>query len=295
MRGVVVKIENSTTIVMFNNGKIGRIPTPRGCKRGMVVTVSLNKKFIFLPVMGIVLLILLGGIFGFLMLARGNGPENFCRNPFIEKTIAIPTGRYDGYEALFAHIGKPLKEFDVDWPDDDDDDEDDNDDDDGDEDDDDADDDDDDDDEDDNDDDDGDEDDDDDADDDDDDDDSDEDLTLSGGHKNNRGTRVGVVRGFNYEHYSIVTYYDRVYSKVMVFKIIMKSKSVRFTGNFSIGDDRSLVEKYFNTYIKTNKKGVDFSYTDNDMRFSMENTILTFRFNDKNELTGVVIIHNEWE
>jgi hypothetical protein len=221
MRGVVVKTEDSSTIVMFNNGKIGRIPTPPGCKRGMVVTVSLNRKFIFFPVMGIVLFIILGG---FLMFNRGRSPENFCRKPFAEKSIVIPNNEYDGYDTLFAHIGQPLREFTTNYP----------------------------------------------------------------AVKNNGD----LVRGFNYEHYNIVTYYNHIYSNVIIFEIIINSKSVQFTGNFSIGDDRSLIEKYFGFYIKGNKKEIGFSYKNNDMQFTMENTVLTFKFNGKNKLTGIVIGYN---
>jgi hypothetical protein len=221
MRGVVIKIEDSSTIVMFNNGKIGRIPTPPGCKSGRVITVSFNRKLIFFPVTGMVLLIILGCIFGFLMLARGISPENFCRKPFAEKNIVIPNSEYGGYEELFAHIGQPLREFTTDYP-----------------------------------------------------------VVKNDGD---------LVRGFNYEQYNIVTYYDYIYSKVIVFEIILNSKSTRFTGKFSIGDDKSLIEKYFSSYIKGTKKDVAFSCKNNNIQFAMGNTVLTFRFNGKNKLGRVHI------
>jgi hypothetical protein len=224
MRGVVVKVEGGSAVVMFNNGKISKIPAPAGCKRGAVINISLNKKLILIHAVGIPLLLILCGLFGFFMLNRGISPEEFCRRPFADKTIVIPGNIYAGYDALFAHIGEPLREFSPHHP------------------------------------------------------------------VKNEGD---LVRGFNYPYYNIITYYEHNGGTVAVARIILNSKSPLFTGKFSIGDDRAVIEKYFNSYMKGNKSGAVFSYKNNAMQFIMENAVLTFRFNGKNKLTGVVIGRRE--
>ncbi|GMO28653.1 MAG: hypothetical protein Ta2F_03960 [Termitinemataceae bacterium] len=48
MKGVIVQVGEPKSIVLFNNGKIGAVPTPAVCHVGMVIDVSYNvKKFIF--------------------------------------------------------------------------------------------------------------------------------------------------------------------------------------------------------------------------------------------------------
>ena len=42
MKGVIVQVGEPKSIVLFNNGKIGAIPTPADCQVGMVVTVTYN-------------------------------------------------------------------------------------------------------------------------------------------------------------------------------------------------------------------------------------------------------------
>jgi hypothetical protein len=225
MRGVVVKVEDSSAVVMFNNGKIGRIPAPPGCKRGTVLTVSLNKKMILFPVMGITLLLILGGFFGFAALTRGISPEDFCLRPLADKNIVIPNSEYTGYEALFAHLGQPLREFAPDYP-----------------------------------------------------------------AVKNEGDAV---RGFNYEYYNLIACYDHSLGAVKVFEMVFNARPALFTGKFSIGDDKEAIEKYFSSYMKGNKKGVVFAYKNNDMQFTMETAVLTFKLNGKDKLTGVVITRRE--
>ena len=48
MKGVIMQIEGKKSIVLFNNGKIGALPTPAHCRVGSVVTVSSNRKAIVL-------------------------------------------------------------------------------------------------------------------------------------------------------------------------------------------------------------------------------------------------------
>jgi chaperone required for assembly of F1-ATPase len=45
VKGVIVQVGDPKSIVLFNNGKIGAIPTPADCHVGMVVTVKYNNKF----------------------------------------------------------------------------------------------------------------------------------------------------------------------------------------------------------------------------------------------------------
>jgi uncharacterized protein (TIGR00156 family) len=44
MKGVIVQVGEPKSIVLFNNGRIGAMPTPADCHVGMVVTVNYNKK-----------------------------------------------------------------------------------------------------------------------------------------------------------------------------------------------------------------------------------------------------------
>jgi hypothetical protein len=46
--------------------------------------------------------------------------------------------------------------------------------------------------------------------------------------------------------------------------------------------------------MRGNKKGIVFSYKNNDMQFALEHEVLTFKFNGKDKLTGVVIARREW-
>ncbi|MDR1179324.1 MAG: hypothetical protein LBK44_02365 [Spirochaetales bacterium] len=48
MKGVVVRLDGKKSIVLFNNGKIGRILNPPQCRVGMIVDVRHNRKRIFL-------------------------------------------------------------------------------------------------------------------------------------------------------------------------------------------------------------------------------------------------------
>jgi uncharacterized protein (TIGR00156 family) len=44
MKGVIVQVGDPKSIVLFNNGRIGAVPTPAECHVGMVVTVKYNNK-----------------------------------------------------------------------------------------------------------------------------------------------------------------------------------------------------------------------------------------------------------
>jgi hypothetical protein len=63
MKGVVVQVGEPKSIVLFNNGKIGAIPTPADCHVGMVVTVKYNSKLKILAITFAAVLLLGAGIF----------------------------------------------------------------------------------------------------------------------------------------------------------------------------------------------------------------------------------------
>jgi hypothetical protein len=65
MKGVIVQVGEPKSIVLYNNGKIGTIPTPEGCHIGMVVSVKLNNTpKIILIILAALLLLALGTFIG---------------------------------------------------------------------------------------------------------------------------------------------------------------------------------------------------------------------------------------
>jgi hypothetical protein len=71
MKGVIVQVGQPKSIILYNNGKIGAIPTPAGCRVGMVVTVNLNNKIKIISItLAAVLLAAAGFIIG-LSAAKG--------------------------------------------------------------------------------------------------------------------------------------------------------------------------------------------------------------------------------
>ena len=59
MKGIVVDVREDKRIVMFNTGKIASIPTPPGCRRGMIITVTPIRKRIIIAVCIIAAVVLL--------------------------------------------------------------------------------------------------------------------------------------------------------------------------------------------------------------------------------------------
>ena len=59
MKGVIVQVGKPKSIVLYNNGKLGAIPTPADCHVGMVITVKFNYN---LKIIAIGLAVLLLGI-----------------------------------------------------------------------------------------------------------------------------------------------------------------------------------------------------------------------------------------
>jgi hypothetical protein len=237
MKGVVVEIDNAKCIVLFNNGNIGSLPKPPNCEVGMVITVNFNRKIVALPIAVIVVLLAAGIIVWFSLRVQSMSPERFCNSPFLRKDIILPLSEYASFDALFAHLGNPVREFSpehsnrfYDRRKDDDDD-------------------------------------------------------RFYGYSRYAGSRL---RGFNYRYYSIISYYAQDQGKVLISEIILNSKEVIYNGNFSIGDDRKKIEEIFGTYIINPDDS--FSSQGRDMRFTMNNKVLVFRFNGKNQLSGIRIV-----
>jgi putative Mn2+ efflux pump MntP len=63
MKGVIVQAGKPKSIVLFNNGKIGVIPTPANCHVGMVVTVKFNNLLKMIAIALAALLLIAAGIF----------------------------------------------------------------------------------------------------------------------------------------------------------------------------------------------------------------------------------------
>jgi hypothetical protein len=116
MKGVVVSVDSPHSVVLFNNGRIGAIPTPPGCTVGMIVMVNVNRKRFVVSVMTLIMLVGLGYLVWFVLHNRSISPEQFCAEPFLRKDIVMPDGEYDSYDALFAHVGQPLREFSAEYP-----------------------------------------------------------------------------------------------------------------------------------------------------------------------------------
>ncbi|MCL2006932.1 MAG: hypothetical protein FWG77_02485 [Treponema sp.] len=63
MKGVIVQVGHPKSIVLFNNGKIGAIPTPENGHVGMIVTVKFNNLLKILIISTIAVLLLALGIY----------------------------------------------------------------------------------------------------------------------------------------------------------------------------------------------------------------------------------------
>lgn len=82
MKGVIVQVGKPKSIVLFNNGKIGALPTPAGCHVGMVVTVNYNHKLKILAVaLAAVLLLALGIFIGISVRGTASPPPPHAEMP----------------------------------------------------------------------------------------------------------------------------------------------------------------------------------------------------------------------
>ncbi|MDR1469375.1 MAG: hypothetical protein LBT00_08795 [Spirochaetaceae bacterium] len=262
MKGVVVEIDNAKCIVLFNNGKIGSLPKPPHCEVGMVITVNFNRKIIMLPIAVILVLLIAGIMVRFALRGHDRGaerldnvqtmsPELFCNNPFLREDIILPLSEYTDFDALFAHLGNPIREFSQDHM----------------------------------------------------------------GRMEHRGrfedkrkyhedeednyfynyseyTAGDKVKGFNYPYYNIIAYYSQANRKVLVSEIILNSKEVIYNGNVSIGDDRKKIESVFSASITKHDDSFFRSSKDREMWFTLNNKVLVFKFNGKNQLSSIRIAMN---
>ncbi len=72
MEGVIVQVGEPKSIVLFNNGKISAIPTPEGCRVGMVVTVKPNTRLKILLITISAVVVLAVGITIGILVSRSN-------------------------------------------------------------------------------------------------------------------------------------------------------------------------------------------------------------------------------
>jgi hypothetical protein len=77
MKGVIVQVGDPKSIVLLNNGRITVIPTPAGCRVGMLVTVKLNNKLKILSLIMAAVLLMTAGIFIGVSLVKGNAGPPF--------------------------------------------------------------------------------------------------------------------------------------------------------------------------------------------------------------------------
>lgn len=63
MKAVIMQVRGKKSIVLFNNGKFGMIPTPPGCEEGSVVTIHLNNRLKILAIILAAVLLLGLGVF----------------------------------------------------------------------------------------------------------------------------------------------------------------------------------------------------------------------------------------
>jgi hypothetical protein len=63
VKGVIMKVGEQKSVVLFTNGKFGSIPTPKNAQVGMVIHISYNRKkiLLFAVLAALVLAALLAG------------------------------------------------------------------------------------------------------------------------------------------------------------------------------------------------------------------------------------------
>jgi len=97
MKGMVMQRGERTSVVLYNNGKIGEIPTPPNCEEGIVITISYNRKLIallsillFVAVLCAVLVLrsVYLNPFGYVQINYGNAAVELAYNRF-QRIIAM--------------------------------------------------------------------------------------------------------------------------------------------------------------------------------------------------------------
>jgi uncharacterized protein (TIGR00156 family) len=104
MKGVIVQTGEPKSIVLFNNGRIGAIPTPANCHVGMVVAVKYNNK-LRIAALALAAVLLIGlGVFIGVSVVKGKanaappaaGMTDFGRGPAftVEQAKILPDDSY---------------------------------------------------------------------------------------------------------------------------------------------------------------------------------------------------------
>jgi hypothetical protein len=97
LKGIVMQRGDRKSIVLFNNGKIGEIPTPPNCEEGTVITVSYNKRLITLVsllscVVVLCAVLVLRSVYynpvGYVQINYGNAAVELAYNSF-QRILAI--------------------------------------------------------------------------------------------------------------------------------------------------------------------------------------------------------------
>jgi len=88
MKGVIVKVGKPKSIILYNNGKLGSIPTSDGYHAGMVVTVNFNKRLKILAV-GFAALLAGIGIFSGVYTAEPVIPDTMYGEAFTVEQVKI--------------------------------------------------------------------------------------------------------------------------------------------------------------------------------------------------------------
>jgi hypothetical protein len=89
VKGVIMKVGEQKSVVLFTNGKFGSIPTPKNAQAGMVIHISYNRKRIafFAVIAALVLAALLAGVCSFFFNTVGyrEAGKGIQNGRFIEK------------------------------------------------------------------------------------------------------------------------------------------------------------------------------------------------------------------
>jgi uncharacterized protein (TIGR00156 family) len=107
MKGVIVQVGAPKSIVLFNNGRIGAMPTPEDCHVGMVVTVNYNDK-LKIAALALAALLLIGlGVFIGVSVVKGRAAAP-AADPAPPAGAAPPAGRAASGPALTVEQAKTL-------------------------------------------------------------------------------------------------------------------------------------------------------------------------------------------
>ena len=91
MKGIIMQRKEEKSIVLFNNGKIGEIPTPANCEEGMVISISYNKRIItFVSILSGIVLVCAAIV----LLSIYNKPVGFVQINYQNVIIELTYNRF---------------------------------------------------------------------------------------------------------------------------------------------------------------------------------------------------------